>query len=137
VPRAVQEEIVQINDRLIDTDVAVSYEGSEEAAAQGKEGVVVSCAYKCVAVSPSLNPNKLVSRIFSRVILKRTFFAFPGICRRGFLIAKTGMLKSSCALHGKMSMDAHLIIGSFGFRRHVCKFRIACRTGYCASVFVL
>jgi hypothetical protein len=65
---------VQSNGRLIDTDVAVSYEGSEEAAAQGKEGV---------AVSLSLSHNKSVSCILSRFILKGTHFAFTGICSRG------------------------------------------------------
>lgn len=61
VPSAVQDEIRQINDCLIDTEVEVSYEGSEDAAAQGREGVVVTCSYKCVAVCPSLTQNKMVS----------------------------------------------------------------------------
>lgn len=62
VPIAVKDEIKFVNQTLIDTEVEISEEGTEEAAAQGKEGVVVTCSYKGAAVSPSFtHRNKLVN----------------------------------------------------------------------------
>lgn len=49
-----EEEILSINTRLIDTVVEVNPEATEEAAAEGKDGVVVVCWYKANAVSPNV-----------------------------------------------------------------------------------
>lgn len=49
-----EEEIRDINSRLIDTIVEVSAEATEEVAARGQNGIVLSCCYKGNASSPSL-----------------------------------------------------------------------------------
>lgn len=52
---SLEEEIVDINSRLIDTVVEVSTEATEEAAAAGREGIVLTCCYKGNAVSPNVS----------------------------------------------------------------------------------
>jgi PAX-interacting protein 1 len=49
-----EEEIRNINSRLIDTIVEVSTEATEEVAARGQNGIVLSCCYKGNALSPNL-----------------------------------------------------------------------------------
>lgn len=48
------EEIDRINGRLVETTVEIDHQGNEEAAADGREGIVVRCVYKCIAVKPNL-----------------------------------------------------------------------------------
>ncbi len=55
VTTSLEEEITEVNSRLIDTVVEVSAEGTEDAAAAGLEGVVVACYFKGDAVSPNVS----------------------------------------------------------------------------------
>lgn len=54
IPTSLEEEIRDINRRLIDTTVEVSPEATEEVAARGQSGIVLSCCYKGNATSPNL-----------------------------------------------------------------------------------
>jgi PAX-interacting protein 1 len=55
IPTSLEEEIRDINRRLIDTTVEVSPEATEEVAARGQSGIVLSCCYKGNATSPNLH----------------------------------------------------------------------------------
>lgn len=55
ITASLEEEIRDINSRLIDTVVEVSPEATEENAAQGGNGIVLSCCYKGNALSPNIS----------------------------------------------------------------------------------
>lgn len=55
VAASLEDEITEVNSRLIDTVVEVNAEYTEELAATGWEGVVVACYYKGNAVSPNVS----------------------------------------------------------------------------------
>lgn len=59
VNHALQEEIREINRRLIDTVVSICDEDSDSvaAASEGGEGIIVKCSYTAVALSPSLKAH--------------------------------------------------------------------------------
>ncbi|KAG0628828.1 hypothetical protein M758_1G055600 [Ceratodon purpureus] len=55
VTASLEEEIRTINSRLIDTVVEVSTDATEEVAAGGQNGIVLSCCYKGNALSPNVS----------------------------------------------------------------------------------
>lgn len=50
---SLDEEINYVNGRFIDTHVEIDHDGSEEAAADGREGIVVTCSYNAIAMEPN------------------------------------------------------------------------------------
>ena len=56
VNHALMEEIQEINQQLIDTELHVSKDDAESSAAtsEGAEGTVIICTFTAVSVSPSL-----------------------------------------------------------------------------------
>jgi PAX-interacting protein 1 len=75
VTTSLEEEITEVNSRLIDTVVEVSAEGTEDAAAAGLEGVVVACYFKGDAVSP--NVSFLQTQEYSMVQMAPLFLIVP------------------------------------------------------------
>lgn len=55
ITASLEEEIRTINSRLIDTVVEVSTDATEEVAAGGQNGIVLSCCYKGNALSPNVS----------------------------------------------------------------------------------
>lgn len=54
ISQSLEEEINYINEQLIDTRVEVDVDGIDATAADGKEGVVVTCTYNAVSLNPSI-----------------------------------------------------------------------------------
>lgn len=56
VSKVVEEELLHVNDSLIDTILEVSEGGTEEAAAESKDGIIVTCTYRGICVDDKLKP---------------------------------------------------------------------------------
>ena len=77
VNHALMEEIHEINQQLIDTELHVSEDDAESFAAtsEGAEGTVIRCTFTAVAVSPSLKSMLA----WAQMVRQRMCFSF---CRR-------------------------------------------------------
>jgi PAX-interacting protein 1 len=75
VAASLEDEITEVNSRLIDTVVEVNAEYTQELAAGGSEGVVVACSYKGNAVSP--NVSFVQTKEYSTVQMGPLFLMVP------------------------------------------------------------
>ena len=83
VNHALMEEIQEINQQLIDTELHVSEDDAESFAAtsEGAEGTVIRCTFTAVAVSPSLKSMFASAQMVRQPRVISPFsFLFEGLC---------------------------------------------------------